>query len=81
MGTMIKFENGTLVLNSIFTKEDVAEINEYVEHVRNQERESVLALLDEMLEDKSGINLRGAIELLRDEKHPPKRFRDISNGE
>ena len=46
-----------------------------------RENERILNLLDEMLEDKSGINLRGAIELLRDEKHPPKRFRDISNGE
>ena len=46
-----------------------------------RERERILSLLDEMLHDKSGINLRGAIELLRDEKHPPKRFRDIGNAE
>ena len=29
---MIKFENGMLVLNSIFTKEDVEQINKYTEY-------------------------------------------------
>jgi hypothetical protein len=47
MGQMIKFENGMLVLNSIFTKEDVAGINEFADYVRNQERERIIKLLTE----------------------------------
>jgi hypothetical protein len=47
MGQIIKFENGMLVLNSIFTKEDVAGINEFADYVRNQERERIIKLLTE----------------------------------
>lgn len=47
-----------------------------------RENERIISLLDEMLHDKSGINLRGAIQLLKDEDlHPPRRFRDIGNAE
>ncbi len=44
---MIKFENGMLVLNSVFSKEDVTQINEFANHVRNQERERIVRLLTE----------------------------------
>jgi hypothetical protein len=44
---MINFENNMLVLNNIFSKEDVNQINEYTEHVRNQERERIIRLLQE----------------------------------
>jgi hypothetical protein len=44
---MIKFENGMLVLNSVFSKEDVTQINEFADHVRNQERERIVRLLTE----------------------------------
>ena len=44
---MIKFENGMLVLNSVFSKEDVTQINEFADHVRNQERERIIRLLTE----------------------------------
>lgn len=48
MGQMIKFEHGMLVLNSLMTKEDVAAINEFADYVRNQERERIFKLLEEM---------------------------------
>jgi hypothetical protein len=44
---VIKFENGMLVLNSVFSKEDVTQINEFANHVRNQERERIVRLLTE----------------------------------
>ena len=36
-----------LVLNSIFTKEDVNQINEYTNYIRKQERERIIKLLEE----------------------------------
>ena len=36
-----------LVLNSVFSKEDVTQINEFADHVRNQERERIIRLLTE----------------------------------
>jgi hypothetical protein len=47
MGQMIKFEHGMLVLNSLMNKEDVAAINEFADHVRNQERKRIIKLLTE----------------------------------
>ncbi len=47
MDKVIKFENGMLVLNSVFSKEDVTQINEFANHVRNQERERIVRLLTE----------------------------------
>jgi hypothetical protein len=44
---VIKFENGMLVLNSVFSKEDVTQINEFADHVRNQERKRIIKLLTE----------------------------------
>ena len=47
---MINFENGMLVLNNIFSKDDVTQINEYTEHVRNQERERFARIVNTMLD-------------------------------
>jgi hypothetical protein len=47
---MINFENNMLVLNNIFSKEDVNQINEYTEHVRNQERERFARIVNTMLD-------------------------------
>ena len=47
MGQMIKFEHNTLVLNNVFSKQDVAEIDRFAEYVRNQERERIIKLLTE----------------------------------
>lgn len=44
---MIKFEHNMLVLNNTFSNEDVEEINAFAEYVRNQERERIIALLEE----------------------------------
>ena len=38
---MINFENGMLVLNNIFSKDDVNQINAYTDYVRNEERERI----------------------------------------
>ena len=43
---MIKFENGMLVLNSIFTKEDVNQINEYTNYIRKQENARIVELVE-----------------------------------
>lgn len=43
---MINFENGLLVLsNIIVSKEDVEQVNAYIDHVRNEERERFIKLL------------------------------------
>ena len=47
---MINFENNMLVLNNIFSKEDVNQINQYTEHIRNQERERFARIANTMLD-------------------------------
>ena len=44
---MIKFEYNMLVLNNAFSNEDVQEINAFSEYVRQQERERIIALLEQ----------------------------------
>ena len=44
---MIKFEYNMLVLNNAFSDEDVQQINAYAEYVRSQERERIIALLED----------------------------------
>ena len=63
---MIKFEHNMLVLNGIMTKEDVSAINEYSKLVRKQTQEETVKFLEGLLEERSGINLQGAIGLLRE---------------
>ena len=50
---MIKFEHNTLVLNSIFSKDDVAEIDAFAEYIRNDERERIVKLLITLEESKT----------------------------
>lgn len=47
---MIKFENGMLVLSNIFTKEDVAQINEYTEYVIQNERRRLTDIVNATLD-------------------------------
>jgi hypothetical protein len=47
---VIKFEHNTLVLNSIFTKDDVAEIDAFTDYIRNDERKRLIKLLQTYLE-------------------------------
>ncbi len=51
MGQMIKFEHNTLVLNNVFSKQDVAEIDRFAEYVRNQEQERIIKLLSDWNEE------------------------------
>ena len=65
MGQMIKFEHNTLVLNNVFSKQDVAEIDRFAEYVRNQENERIIKLLEEAktwLEDYDVDELIGQIK-------------------
>jgi UTP:GlnB (protein PII) uridylyltransferase len=39
---MIKFESNTLVLDSAVSKDDHQAINDFIEHVRDEERKAVL---------------------------------------
>jgi hypothetical protein len=63
---MINFEHGMLVLNGIMTGEDVNAINQYSHYVRIQEREDTIRFLEELLAEPSGINLKGAINKLKE---------------
>lgn len=42
---MINFENNMLVLNNVFSKEDVNQINAYTDYIRTQEHERMIQLL------------------------------------
>jgi hypothetical protein len=44
---MIKFENGMLVLNNAFSKDDVNQINEFADSIRKEERERATRLLQD----------------------------------
>ena len=44
---MINFEHGMLVLDRNTTKEDVDAVKEFAEHIRQDERERVIRLLQE----------------------------------
>jgi hypothetical protein len=50
---MIEFQGNMLVLNNVFSKEDVEQINAYTEHIRNQERERFARIANTMLDDKT----------------------------
>jgi hypothetical protein len=50
---MIEFQHNMLVLNNIFSKEDVEQINAYTEHIRNQERERFARIANTMLDEKT----------------------------
>jgi hypothetical protein len=54
---MIKFESNTLVLNSIFSKEDVAEIDAFADYIRNAEQERIIKLLLETPEGRDAVEL------------------------
>ena len=47
---MISFENNMLVLNNVFSKEDVNQINAYTEYVRKEERERFARIANTMLD-------------------------------
>jgi hypothetical protein len=72
---MIKFEYGMLVLNNVFSKEDVKQIDAFAEYVRNQERERIIKLIEESKDMVSGqerllvhIGLDLAMAVVRGEK-------------
>ena len=77
---MIKFEHNTLVLNSIFSKDDVKQIDIFADYIRKQEQERIIDLLnDELADEMYKAIVIGLI--IKDTGNVPKRFRDISNGE
>lgn len=54
---MIEFQHNMLVLNNVFSKEDVEQINAYTEHVRHQERERFARVVNTMLDEKTAEEL------------------------
>lgn len=75
MGQMIKFEHNTLVLNNVFSKQDVAEIDRFAEYVRNQENERIIKLLEEQQIRfisngfwTEGVAVRASIALIKESK-------------
>lgn len=79
---MINFENGTLVLNSIFSKDDVRQIDAFAEHIRKQEQERFINLINDS-GSRNYLTEEQCLELidLINGHNLPSRFRDISNGE
>lgn len=63
---MIKFEHNTLVLNSIFSKDDVAEIDTFADYIRKQEQQRIIDLINDSgsrnyLSEEQCLELIGAI--------------------
>jgi hypothetical protein len=79
---MIKFEHNTLVLNSIFSKEDVKEIDTFADYIRKQEQDRIVNLINDS-GSRNYLTEEQCLELidLVTGHNIPSRFRDISNGE
>ena len=43
---MIKFEHNMLVLSNAFSKEDVKQIDDFADYIRDEERERIIKLLE-----------------------------------
>jgi hypothetical protein len=58
---MIKVENNMLVLDNSFSKEDVLAIDEFVQIAKEQERERIIKLIEDNLEDipHEGLSFKG----------------------
>ena len=87
---MIKYEYNTLVLDSSHNKHDQRAINDFVEQAVQRERERILDEIDklEQLSEKTRTPLfqDTIFEKLRQvlgvkSQHPPRQFRDSTNGE
>lgn len=87
---MIKYEYETLVLDSSHTKQDQKAVNQFVEQAVQRERERILNEIN-MLEQishstRTPLYQDTIFEKLRQvlgvkSQHPPRQFRDSSNGE
>ena len=62
---MIKFEHNTLVLNSILSKDDVAEINAFADYIRKQEQERIIKLLEDGLSDYPDAFIQHLVSLIK----------------
>lgn len=60
---MIKFEHNMLVLNNAFSKEDVRQIDDFADYVRNEERQRIIRILETELEQNTVEDL---VELIND---------------
>jgi dissimilatory sulfite reductase (desulfoviridin) alpha/beta subunit len=63
---MIKFEHNTLVLNSIFSKDDVKEIDIFADYIRKQEQDRIIDIINDSgmrnyLSEEQCLELIGAI--------------------
>lgn len=87
---MIKYEYNTLVLDSSHDKHDQKAINDFVEQAVQQERERILDEINKLehlsektrtplFQDTIFEKLRQVLDLTA--QHPPRQFRDGSNGE
>jgi hypothetical protein len=87
---MIKYEYNTLVLDSSHNKHDQKAINDFVEQAVKIERERILNEIDKLEElshsTRTPLFQDTIFERLRKvlggtRQHPPRHFRDGSNGE
>ena len=87
---MIKYEYNTLVLDSSHNKHDQKAVNEFVEYVAQRERERILNEINKLEElshsTRTPLFQDTIFERLRQvlggrQQHPPRQFRDSSNGE
>ena len=87
---MIKYEYNTLVLDSSHNKHDQRAINDFVEQAVQKERERILNEIDKLEQlshtTRTPLFQDTIFERLRQvlggrQQHPPRQFRDTSNGE
>lgn len=89
---MIKYENNMLVLDSSHTKEDQLAINTFIEDLRVKQKLEILNKINEIEKQSHDTRtplyqetlfrtFREILDVHEAEEFPPKRFRDISNGE
>lgn len=63
---MVKVESEMLVLDSSFTKEDVQAINHFVDIAKRQDREHILAIIDEFIENSDYPEVVSSLQWLQD---------------
>ncbi len=63
---MIKVESDMLILDSYFTKDDVKAIDQFVKINVNKERERIITIVDEFIENSDYPEVVSSLEWLQD---------------
>lgn len=63
---MIKIEQDMLVLDSSFTKDDVLAINRFVEIAKKQERDRIINIIEQFIENSDYPEVVSSLQWLQD---------------